>query len=104
MKKQWTLLHKTFQLFVRMLFEQSEETDGEQTMELQPMVIEDSMESQKNSSSCSNKKGFSVWESCKNVMKELGSSSTVASQSTNGEKMTTDYLNEPPLEGPKLIL
>ena len=82
--------------------EQSKETDGEQTMELQPVVIEDSMESQNNSNSCSNKKGFSVWESCKNVMKKLGSSSTVASQSTNVEKMITDYLNEPPLEGPKL--
>ena len=39
--------------------EQSKETDGEQTMELQPVVIEDSMESQNNSNSCSNKKGFS---------------------------------------------
>ena len=38
----------------------------------------------------------------KNVTKKLGSSSTVASQSTNVEKMITDYLNEPPLEGPKL--
>ena len=35
-------------------------------------------------------------------MKKLGSSSTVASQSTNVEKMITDYLNEPPLEDPKL--
>ena len=51
-------------------------------MELQPVVIEDSMESQNNSNICSNKKGFSVWESCKNVMKKLGSSSRVASQST----------------------
>jgi len=66
------------------------------------MVIEDSMGSQNNSNSCSIKKGFSVWESCKNVMKKLGGSSTVASQSTNAEKMITDYLNETPLEGPKL--
>jgi len=35
-------------------------------------------------------------------MKKLGGSSTVASQSTNVEKMITDYLNEPLLEGPKL--
>jgi len=65
-------------------------------------VIEGSMESQNNSNSCSNKKGFSALESCKNVMKRLRSSSTVASQSTNVEKMITDYFNEPPLESPKL--
>ena len=38
--------------------EQSEETDGEQTMKLQLMVIEDSMESQNNNNSCSNKKAL----------------------------------------------
>jgi len=55
-------------------------------------------QSQNNCNSYSN----SVWESCTNVMKKLGSSSTVASQSTNVEKMIADYLNEPPLEDPKL--
>ena len=35
-------------------------------------------------------------------MKKLGSSSTVASQSTYVEKIITILINEPPLEGPKL--
>jgi len=48
------------------------------------------------------KKGFIVWESCKNAMKNLGNSSTVALQSSVVEKMIVEYLDEPPMEGPKL--
>ena len=42
------------------------------------------------------------WESCKSSMKKkIGNFTTVAAQNIV-EKMITDYLNEPPLEGPKL--
>jgi len=81
--------------------ERLQETADKQRMELQPMDVDDSVEGQKDNSDGS-KAGFSVWESCKNAMKKLGNSSTAAASQNPVERMISDYLDEPPMEGPKL--
>jgi len=65
------------------------------------MDIDDSAEHKGSGSSSSKeetfKKDFSIWDSCKNAMKRLGKTPT----SHNSMEKISDYLDEPPKEGPR---
>ena len=86
---------------------QSSDEHNEQQPEFQHLDIDDSTQhsstEHRNSISSNKKKGFSVWDSCKNAMKKLGKTPTVIPHTSVEKisKMISDYLDEPLMEGPK---